>query len=290
MLTRQAVTRWLREQEIRPQRRMGQNFLVDPQVAARIVDEAASESSSCVVEIGAGLGALTEVLAPRFATVVAIECDRRLAEQLKKTFGDRPGVRVVCADVRRVRLKELLERSAIGTADGSEPSRAVVVGNLPYSITTPILEWLIEQRLWVHRAYLTMQREVAERVCAAPGGRVYGRLSCFLQYRFRAEPVLQIPPHAFYPEPQVESSCVRFEPYAVPAVAVADETALFRVIHAAFGQRRKTLLNALSAGCQLPRQQVEQALIAAAIVPSRRAETLSLPEFARLTECLRLDR
>lgn len=285
-MTRQELARLLREQGIRPRRRLGQHFLVDEGVALRIVAAAAEEASYPAIEIGPGFGALTLRLAGRLPGVVAIERDQRLAAWLRQATAQAPSVQVVCEDVRRVDVGVCLDRLARAIGAGAV-RQAIVVGNLPYAITTPILEWLIAQRLWLHRALLTMQREVAQRLCASPGSKRYGSLSCFLQYHFQPSILMAIPASAFHPRPQVESSLVRLDPHPEPPVRVSDEAWLFRVIRAAFAQRRKTLLNALVGGSRLPRATVAAALEAAGIDPNRRGETLSLADFARVAERLR---
>jgi 16S rRNA (adenine1518-N6/adenine1519-N6)-dimethyltransferase len=264
-------------------RALGQHFLADPGVAARIVEAVGATRDDVVCEIGPGPGALTGALAARAGRLIALEVDPGLQARLReaaRAWADGARVEVRLADARRFAYEEL--RALRPAAAG----RALVVGNLPYSASKPIVARLLAAHGALDAAVLMLQREVAERLTAPPGGREYGALSVVWQ-RWAELTLLEIvPPGAFRPPPAVESAVIRARFRPAPAVAVADEALFERVLHAAFGQRRKTLGNALRGGGLGAPERVTAALAGAAIDPRRRAETLSLAEFARLADAL----
>jgi len=233
-----------------------------------------------VLEIGPGLGSLTELLAQRAGRVVAVELDRSLLAVLQDTVAARyPNVELLYGDAAKVDFVALLkERLAPGQL-------AKVAANLPYYITTPLCMRLLEEDLPISDAVVMVQKEVAERMVAPPGGKVYGALSVAVQYHSEAEVVGIVSRGSFVPQPEVDSAIVRLHLRPQPAVD-APARAFFAVVKAAFGQRRKTLLNAISAGLARPREEVAAALSAAGIDAQRRGETLSLEEFAALSRCL----
>ncbi len=262
--------------DFHPQKQMGQNFLADPATAQMIVDRAGLQPDDVVVEIGPGLGALTLLLARTVRTVVAIEKDRVLARIL--------GEELINADVGNVRILEAdvldTDLTAVARAAGRP---LTVVGNLPYNISSQIVVRLIAARQQIARAVLMFQKELAARLRAAPGGRDYGRITAMLRYCAVVRRVATVTASRFFPSPAVDSEVLEIcfqQPTAYPA---HDEARLFRLIAAAFGQRRKTLKNALSAA-DLPIQPeaLAQALLQAGIDPARRAETLSPQEFVAL--------
>lgn len=259
---------------IRPRHRLGQNFLAEPQVLERICSAAQLSKDDLVLEIGPGLGTLTQALAERAGRVVAVELDRLLVSILQDTIvAFYPNVEIVQGDASRIDLAELLkQRLAPG-------QRAKVVANLPYYITTPLLLRLLEERLPLSHAVVMVQREVAERIVAPPGGKDYGSLSVAVQFHSIPQIAARVPRAAFVPAPEVDSAVVLLEMRESPPVD-ADERTFRGVVKAAFGQRRKTLLNALSAGLGLGKDLLAAALGAAGIDPGRRGETLSLQEFA----------
>lgn len=263
---------------LRPKATRGQHFLVDPQVRDALVAGAGITPGRFVVEIGPGTGALTEALLERGVTVLALELDRELAAALSETLGRDPRLSVRVADALRFDFEAHL---------GAHPERGRirVVGNIPYYITTPLILRLLPRRDLFEALYLTVQREVAERIIASPGGKAYGALTLACQYHAEARAVLAIPRAAFYPVPEVDSTLVAFDLLDAPRVSVASPAQLFGVIRAAFGQRRKTLRNALrQAGW--PTAALDGALDACGIAGGRRGETLTLQEFARLSEAL----
>lgn len=251
-------------------RALGQHFLRDPAVAAAIVDLVAPTATDLVLEIGPGQGALTPLLATRAGRFLAIEIDHALAARLQYRFD----VRV--ADGRTFDYRTLV-------APGG---RVVVVGNLPYSVAKPILQRLDTARDVIAEMALMLQREVAERLAAAPGSRAYGSLSVLTQVPWEVRLALRVPPGAFRPPPLVDSAVVHMRARPAPAVAVGDEGHFRKVVLAAFGQRRKALANALGAGLHVSVPAARERLLRAGIDPGRRAETLTLAEFARLAaEC-----
>jgi len=255
-------------------RALGQHFLRDTRIASAIVDLVAPTPSDLVVEIGPGEGALTGELARRAGRVIALEVDRPLVERLRAAF---PAVEVVQADARTWQYRALV-RPAGG--------RVLVVGNLPYSVGKPILMALVDARTAIDEMALMLQREVAERVAAAPGGKVYGSLSVLTQLYCDVRVALRVPPGAFRPPPRVESAVLHVRVLGEPRVTLADERRFHTVVRAAFGQRRKTLANALAAGLGLPLEVVRRAATIAGVDPGRRAETLTILEFAALTRRL----
>ncbi len=247
-------------------RRLGQHFLADESVARRIV-AALEPGDEPVLEIGGGRGALTRHLAG-CGDLTVVELDDRLAAGLRARY---PAATVLTDDVLNLDLGAL-----------RPGARWAVVGNLPYYRTTAILTWLVSQHRAVARAVVMVQREVAERMAAPPGGRDYGRLSVMIQYRCAAEMVLRVPPGSFRPPPRVDSAVVRLDVRDRPPVEVADERRFFDLVEHGFRWRRKSLGNVLRRWREWTAEQAEQALSAAGIEPSRRAETLGLEDFARL--------
>lgn len=234
--------------------------------------------SDSVLEVGAGIGTLTLGLAGRAGWVTAVEVDRGLVRALEATVGTQPNVRIVPGDILAMAPADLFSGPA------ALPRK--VVANLPYNIASAVLTRLLEQPLGLVTLVVTVQREVAERLAARPGGREYGILSVAVQYRAVPRIIARIPPGAFLPPPAVDSALVELRPRQRPAVDVADESAFFRVVRAGFGQRRKTLRNALAAGLDLPKEVAERACREAGIDSRVRAETLDLEAFGRLTEAL----
>jgi 16S rRNA (adenine1518-N6/adenine1519-N6)-dimethyltransferase len=263
---------------LRPRRRRGQNFLVDPGVRDRIVAAAGLDRESLVVEIGPGTGILTEAVLRTGASVLAVELDRDLARLLSERLAGNPRFAIRSADALEFDFAQALH-------DDPRRGRARVVANIPYYITTPLILRLVRHRDLFESLFLTVQREVAERLTAAPGRKSYGSLTLACQYRASVRAVVAIPRTAFHPVPEVDSALVRFDLLDAPRVRVAEPRQLFAVIRAAFGVRRKTLRNAL---CRAgwPAQDVEAALERVGVAAMRRGETLTLDEFARLSDAL----
>jgi 16S rRNA (adenine1518-N6/adenine1519-N6)-dimethyltransferase len=256
----------------RPKKRFGQNFLQDRHIIDGILAAAALEARDRVLEIGPGLGVLTDRLLPSVARLHVIEIDRDLVEALQARTA--PHLTVHVGDALALDWEAIL----------CEPPYKLVA-NLPYNISSQILFKILDHRHLFSRLVLMFQQEVGDRLCAAPGGRDYGILSVLCQVWFDIRRVLRVAPGAFYPPPKVYSSVLCFEALARPRIEIADERFFRRTVKAAFGQRRKTLRNSLAGG-GLGFDGIEDALREVGIDPGRRAETLSLEEFGRLAQVL----
>ena len=255
-------------------RALGQHFLRDPSIARAIVDLVGPTERDLVVEIGPGAGALTDIVAARAGRVIALEIDPALAAALHTRL---PSVEILEADARGWSYAEL-------TAPAG--GRVLVLGNLPYSVGKPILMALVAARGAIQEMVLMLQREVAERVAAPPGGKTYGSLSIFTQLYCDVRLAFRVPPGAFRPPPKVDSAVLHLRVLSAPRVALADPGRFENVVRAAFSQRRKMLANALGAGLGLPLDVIRRAAMAGGVDPTRRAETLTLSEFAALTTAL----
>lgn len=257
---------------------LGQNFLIEEWVPRRIAEEAGIEEGTGVVEIGPGVGCLTRELAARAHAVTALELDRRLLPLLAESLHERPNVRVVNGDVLKTDLKALCEESF-----GDAP--CVACANLPYYITTPAISALIECRAF-RQITVMVQKEVAERIVAAPGSAAYGAFGVYVNYHAAPEILFGVDSACFLPRPKVDSAVLRLTVREAPAVCVKDEKLLFRVIKAAFGQRRKTLVNALAAGFsqQFAKSDIATCISACGIAENIRGERLALGDFARLAD------
>jgi 16S rRNA (adenine1518-N6/adenine1519-N6)-dimethyltransferase len=275
------VSGLLRRHGLRPKKRLGQNFLVDRNTLEKIAGAAELIPTDAVLEIGPGLGALTRALAERARRVVAVEVDADLLPVLQETLAGLGNVQVVHADFLQLPLADFLAERF-----GESPLK--VVANIPYYITSPILERLLETPSSIERILLLVQKEVADRLTAQPGSPEYGSLTLFARYHAEVEIVGRVSRHVFLPPPNVDSAILRLRIRAEPPVRAARPEQLFDVIHAAFQQRRKTLLNALAGfgALDVDKADAEAALRAAGIDPQRRGETLSLEEFARLAEAI----
>jgi 16S rRNA (adenine1518-N6/adenine1519-N6)-dimethyltransferase len=273
-----ATAEVLRRFGIRPRKRFGQHFLISQRALDRILEAADLSPGDSVLEIGAGLGTLTTSLAQRAGSVIAVEVDEGLIPALRMAVSHYPNVQIVHADIL-----ELMEEGRGKKEEDRLPSSFdKVVANLPYNVASLLIVKLVETPLGLSRMVLTVQREVAARLAASPGTRAYGALSVAVQFRATVQVVDRVPATAFYPPPDVESAIVRIDVRARPAVNVTDERRFFAVVRAAFGQRRKTLRNALT-GLGIRPAAVAEACLAAGIDPQRRGETLSLQEFAALS-------
>ncbi|USG68299.1 16S rRNA (adenine(1518)-N(6)/adenine(1519)-N(6))-dimethyltransferase RsmA [Brevibacillus ruminantium] len=257
---------------------LGQNFLIDTNILHNIVDAADLDQSKAVVEVGPGIGALTEQLCRAAGRVVAIEIDQRLLPILGDTLAPYDNVEVVHGDVLELDLKALFRDKLAGY------EKASVVANLPYYVTTPILMKLLEERLPLENIVVMIQKEVAERIAARPGTKDYGSLSVAAQFYAETEVAMIVPASVFIPRPNVDSAVIRLKIRDRPPVEVEDEDLFFRVVRACFAQRRKTLLNNLMNGLfdKARKDEVIQMLNDLEIDPVRRGETLSIEEFARL--------
>ncbi|GAB4566373.1 MAG: 16S rRNA (adenine(1518)-N(6)/adenine(1519)-N(6)) -dimethyltransferase RsmA [Anaerolineae bacterium] len=269
----------LRRYDLRPRKGLGQNFLVDPVHLERIVQAAELTSGDIVLEIGPGPGGLTVLLARQAGRVVAVELDERMIQVLRDALAGMPNVRIVQGDILE------LDPAMLVAAEGQPTPEYKVVANLPYYITSAAIRHLLEASHPPSLLVLTVQREVAQRIVAQPPQM--SLLAVSVQLYAEAEIVDRIPAGAFYPPPKVESAVVRLRRRLEPAVPVDDREHFFDVVRAGFGQRRKQLRNALAAGLNLPTAVVTQAMSKAGIDPRRRAETMTLAEWARLASVIR---
>lgn len=257
-------------------KKLGQNFLINPSVCPRMAEACGVDAASGALEIGPGIGVLTKELASRAARVVAVELDERLPPVLAETLADYGNVSVVQGDVMRLPLAALLREHF-----GDMPVH--VCANLPYYITSPILMLLLESRLPIEDITVMVQKEAAERLCAAPATRACGAVSLAVQYYAEPTRLFSVSRGSFLPAPNVDSAVIRLAVRKTPPIAVRDEKRLFTLIRAAFGQRRKALANAL---CTAGFTKVENlcALEKAGIPPTARAEQLTLEQFAALSD------
>ncbi len=261
---------------------LGQNFLIDENVLQKILDAAALDENTCALEIGPGAGTLTRCLAANSKKTVAIEIDRALIPILGESLAEFENVNLIHADVMEVDLKAVTQETF-----GDTPFS--VVANLPYYITTPIIMELLESGLPVNTMTVMVQKEVADRMTAKPGTKEYGALSVAVQYYTQPSLVCKAEPHCFMPQPKVASSVVKLQVLSRPAVEVEDEKFFFRVVKSAFGQRRKTLCNALSKSpyFELDKEKVLSALSQMGLPDTVRGERLSVEEFAQLSNLLK---
>ncbi len=257
---------------------LGQNFLTDRTVLEDICD--AVSDATGIIEIGPGFGVLTRELAESFEKVVSIEMDKSLAPVLAYTLGEFQNVEIIWQDVLKTDLKELI-------AEKLPDMKVSVAANLPYYVTTPIISALITGSLPISDIVIMIQKEVAERICAKSGTKSYGALSVMCQYYTNPEIITTVKAESFIPAPKVDSEVIKMHVLDKPNVLVDDEGFFFKTVQAAFSQRRKTLLNCISGYFKMSKEKAEQVLINLDIDPKRRGETLSLSDFARLSEALK---
>ena len=263
------------------QKKFGQNFLIDGHVLDKIIAGAGVTKDDMVLEIGPGIGTMTQYLAEAAGKVVAVEIDRNLLPILQETLSDYDNVKVIHADVLSLDLEKLVQEE-----NGGRPIK--VVANLPYYITTPIIMALFEQHVPLANVTVMVQKEVAARMKSGPGSKDYGALSLAVQYYAEPYIVANVPCNCFMPRPNVDSAVIRLTRYEEPPVQVKDEKMLFKIIRASFNQRRKTRQNGLNNSSELnfTKDQIAAAIAAAGFSPSVRGEALTLEQFARLTDIL----
>lgn len=280
-LTTSGVTRAvLAQYGIRARKKYGQNFLTDRNTVLGIIEASQITEEDCVLEIGPGIGTMTQYLSEAAGQVVCVEIDETLRPVLEQTLEDCDNVVVLWQDILKTDLRALAEEYNDG-----RPMK--VVANLPYYVTTPILLYLLEEKGRFESITVMVQKEVADRICAGPGSKEYGALSLAVQYYSSPEVVLKVPPACFLPRPAVESAVLHLQAYEQPPVE-AEEGLLFSLIRASFNQRRKTLANGLSHGFRyqdrtLTRAEVEEALATLGLPADIRGEKLSLEQFAALS-------
>jgi 16S rRNA (adenine1518-N6/adenine1519-N6)-dimethyltransferase len=263
---------------------LGQNFLIDTNILRKIVDFAELSDETGAIEIGPGIGALTEQLARRAKKVVAFEIDQRLLPILEDTLSPYGNVRIIHQDVLKADIHRVISEEFTGMTD------IMVVANLPYYVTTPIIMKLLTDRLPIRGMVVMLQKEVADRLAAKPGTKDYGSLSIAIQYYTEAETVMTVPRTVFIPQPNVDSAVIRLIKRKQPPVKVEDEAFFFQVVRASFAQRRKTILNNLVNNLpngKAMKEQIERVLTETDIDLRRRGETLTMEEFAALSNALR---
>lgn len=259
---------------------LGQNFLTEPNILRKIVATAAIEDQTNVIEVGPGIGALTEQLAKHARQVLAFEIDDRLIPVLQDTLAPYPNIQVIHQDVLQADLSTTIREAF------TDELPIKVVANLPYYITTPIMMHFLESQAPIQEMVVMMQKEVADRISAVPGTKAYGSLSIAVQYYMEAELAFIVPKTVFVPQPNVDSAILKLTRRATPAVEVTDEKEFFKLTKAAFQLRRKTLWNNLQNSYgkdEKTKEWLKASLAASEIDPTRRGETLSLAEFARLS-------
>ncbi|MTD32155.1 16S rRNA (adenine(1518)-N(6)/adenine(1519)-N(6))-dimethyltransferase RsmA [Planomicrobium sp. YIM 101495] len=262
---------------------LGQNFLIDPNILRNIVDHAGLTKDSAAIEVGPGIGALTEQLARQAGKVLAFEIDQRLLPVLEDTLSPYDNIDIVHSDILKADVQKTIDEQLVGYED------IMVVANLPYYITTPIIIRLLTENLPIRGLVVMLQKEVAERITAKPGTKAYGSLSIAIQYYTHAELAMIVPPTVFMPQPNVDSAVIRMIKRTEPIAQVTDEKFFFTVTRASFVQRRKTIFNNLQAGLpegKAKKEAIIEALEGTGIEPSRRGETLTIQEFAQLANAL----
>jgi 16S rRNA (adenine1518-N6/adenine1519-N6)-dimethyltransferase len=270
----------LKQFNFRMTKSLGQNFLIDKNILDEIIEGSELTKKDNVLEIGPGMGSMTQKLCESAGKVVAVEIDKNLLPVLTVTLAEYDNITVINGDILKLNLNEVLQ-------EHFGDNKVKVVANLPYYITTPIIMKLLEEKLNLQSITIMVQKEVGDRIKASPGGKEYGALSVAVQYYAKPSQVLLVPPHSFIPQPEVDSIVLKLDILSKPAVDVESESLFFRVVKASFGQRRKTLLNALSAGnLGFSKEQLKGVLSSVNIDENRRGETLSLQEFANITNKL----
>ncbi len=258
---------------------LGQNFLIDDNIVDKIVAGAGIGPGDKIIEVGPGIGTLTREMASRAQNLMAVEIDKNLIPILEDTLEDYDNVKIVNEDIIKADIRGLIDENL-----GGGPVK--LVANLPYYITTPIIMRFLEENINVTDIVVMVQKEVAERMNAQPGGKDFGALSVAVQYYCDTEIMAKVPRHLFVPQPNVDSIVIALRVRPERKYKVDDEDLYFKVVKAAFGQRRKTLLNSISSMGNLAKDQVKEALEEAGIDPKRRGETLSLDEFAILSNVI----
>lgn len=256
---------------------LGQNFIVNPSVCPRMAEESGIDENCGVIEIGAGIGVLTAELAKRAKKVVCVELDTRLLPILAETLADFDNIEIINQDVLKTDLAALIKEKFEGMP-------VYVCANLPYYITSPVIMTLLESRLPIEAITVMVQKEAAQRLCAAVGSRLSGAVTVAVDYYAKAEKLFDVSAGSFMPAPKVDSCVIRMDIRKEPEIEISDEALFFRMVHAAFGQRRKTAANSISSGSGIPKDVVIKAIEECGFEPSVRAEGLTMQELAMLSE------
>ena len=271
----------LQKYEFHFNKRYGQNFLIDTSVLERIIDAAQITKEDCVLEIGPGIGTMTQYLAESAREVVAVEIDKSLIPILQDTLAAYDNVTVINEDILKVDIRKIAEEK-----NGGRPIK--VVANLPYYITTPIIMGLFESHVPIDSITIMVQKEVADRMQEGPGSKEYGALSLAVQYYSTPEIVVNVPPSCFMPQPKVGSAVIKLTRHEKPPVDVDDEKLMFKLIRASFNQRRKTLANGLNnfGGFNLSKEMIQESIEELGVPVNVRGEALSLEQFAKLSNII----
>ncbi|MBE6819436.1 MAG: 16S rRNA (adenine(1518)-N(6)/adenine(1519)-N(6))-dimethyltransferase RsmA [Ruminococcaceae bacterium] len=256
---------------------LGQNFIVNPYVCPRMAEESGIDETCGVIEIGAGIGVLTAELAKRAKKVVCVELDTRLLPILAETLADFDNIEIINQDVLKTDLAALIEEKFEGMP-------VYVCANLPYYITSPVIMTLLESRLPIESITVMVQKEAAQRLCAPVGSRLSGAVTVAVDYYAEAQKLFDVSAGSFMPAPKVDSAVIRMDIRKNPEIEITDEALFFRMVHAAFGQRRKTAANSISAGSGIPKDVVIKAIEECGFEPSVRAEGLTMQELSQLSE------
>jgi 16S rRNA (adenine1518-N6/adenine1519-N6)-dimethyltransferase len=255
----------------KPKKRLGQNFLIDKNILKKIVDTCELRPSDIVLEIGAGRGELTRMLAERVKKVYALEIDPSLCNELRDSLKGAPNIEIIKHDILKFNLKKYFSKIV---------GKIKVIGNIPYYISSPIIEYLIRARNRIDIIFITVQREFAKRMAAPSGSKVYGAFSCFVQYYSKPKIILNIKKNSFFPKPKVDSCLVRLEMFEEPKVSPKDKNLFFKIIRAAFNKRRKTLRNSLEA--IVSKEKLDDFFSKYGVDSNTRPEDLTLEDFANL--------
>lgn len=258
---------------------LGQNFIVDPSVCPRIAEMGGCDENTGVIEIGAGVGVLTAELAKRAKKVVCVELDKRLLPVLDETLADFNNIEIINDDILKIDLHKLIEENFGGM-------RVVVCANLPYYITSPVIMLLLESKLPIEAVTVMVQKEAGQRLCAQVGSRDAGAVTAAVNYYAEAEKLFGVSRGCFMPSPKVDSMVIKLTLRKEPLMVLSDEKKFFKLIKAAFGQRRKTAVNSISSGMGISKDKVAKALEQAGFSPDVRAEKFSMEDFKRLCELL----
>jgi len=275
----------MKKYNIRLTKSLGQNFLIDNNIIKKIVDSAGISSGDLVIEVGAGIGNMTSEIASRAGKVIAIEIDKHLIGALTENLISFDNVQIINNDILKLNIDKDILSLKNSASDEFMPERIKVVANLPYYITTPIIMKFLEEATDINMLVLMVQKEVADRMVAQPGGKDYGVLSVAVQYYARPEKIFDVPPGCFVPPPDVHSTVVRLNINKEPLVKVNNKEMFFKTVKAAFGQRRKTLVNALfNSGCfNFDKEKIKLILNNLGISENLRGEALSITQFAQLS-------
>ncbi len=277
----QVTIQTIKKYEFAFQKKFGQNFLIDDHVITKIINAAEITKDDLVLEIGPGIGTMTQYLAESAGKVIAVEIDKNLIPILGETLAEYDNVTIINEDILKLDINRLVEEENDG-----KPIK--VVANLPYYITTPIIMGLFESRVPLQSITVMVQKEVADRMQVGPGSKDYGALSLAVQYYAKPYIAANVPPNCFIPRPGVGSAVIRLTRYEEPPVMVKDESLMFKLIRASFNQRRKTLQNGIANSPELPysKAQVEKALEKMGLAANVRGESLTLAEFAKLSDTI----